>query len=116
MRHDVVHRLKRPRRNFAAGRQGASGDAIVRHSLLSRSLLHECGLPWYAVRAYYFGGPWSYGYSGWTDYAARNGIGCVPASLVKGGDGHVRVPIELMMARWAAPIKPPVALICAQEI
>jgi hypothetical protein len=35
---------------------------------------------------------------------------------VKGGDGHVRVPIELMMARWAAPIKPPVALICAQEI
>ena len=23
------------------------------------------GLPWYAVRAYYFGGSWSYGYSGW---------------------------------------------------
>jgi hypothetical protein len=43
------------------------------------------------VRAYYFGGPWSYGYSGWTDYAARNGIGCVPGSLVKGGDGIMYV-------------------------
>jgi hypothetical protein len=49
------------------------------------------GLPWYAVRAYYFGGPWTYGYSGWTDYAARNGIGCVPGSLVKGGDGIMYV-------------------------
>jgi hypothetical protein len=49
------------------------------------------GLPWYAVRAYYFGGPWSYGYSGWTDYAARNGIGCVPGSLVKGGEGIMYV-------------------------
>ncbi len=48
-------------------------------------------LPWYAVRAYYFGGPWGYGYTGWTDYAARNGIGCVPGSLVKGGDGIMYV-------------------------
>ena len=48
------------------------------------------GLPWYAVRAYYFGGPWSgpyYSYSGWSDYAGRNGIGCTPGSVVKGGDG-----------------------------
>lgn len=48
------------------------------------------GIPWYAVRAYYFGGPWSgpyYSYAGWTDYAARNGIACVPGSIVKGGDG-----------------------------
>lgn len=64
------------------------------------------GLPWYAVRAYYAGGPWCvaggtsgfgtaggfwagpYGcYSGWSDYAARNGIGCTPGSVIKGGDG-----------------------------
>jgi hypothetical protein len=47
-------------------------------------------IPWYAVRAYYFGGPWSgpyYSYAGWKDYAARNGIGCTPGSIVKGGDG-----------------------------
>ena len=48
------------------------------------------GLPWYAVRAYYAGGPW-YTYSGWADYAARNGIGCVPGTLVKGGDGIMYV-------------------------
>ena len=45
---------------------------------------------WDAVRAYYFGGPWSglgYSYAGWADYAARNGIGCVPGSAIKGGDG-----------------------------
>ena len=48
------------------------------------------GLPWYAVRAYYMDGPWSgvgYSYAGWADYAARNGIGCVPGSAIKGGDG-----------------------------
>jgi hypothetical protein len=35
------------------------------------------GLPWYAVRAYYFGGPWSgpgYSYTVWSDHAARNGF------------------------------------------
>ena len=64
------------------------------------------GVPWNAVRAYYAGGPWcsvgtglGYGtagglwggswtcYSGWPDYAQRNGIGCTPGSIVKGGDG-----------------------------
>jgi hypothetical protein len=42
------------------------------------------------VRAYYFGGPWSgpyYSYAGWSDYAGRNGIGCTPGTVVKGGDG-----------------------------
>ena len=36
------------------------------------------------------GGPWSgvgYSYAGWADYAARNGIGCVPGTAIKGGDG-----------------------------
>ena len=48
------------------------------------------GLSWYAVRAYYWGGPWSgagYSYAGWDDYAARNGIACHPGTVVKGGDG-----------------------------
>ena len=63
------------------------------------------GLPWYAVRAYYAGGPWcaagAYGYGygygpglnnyrcygGWADYAARNGIVCEPGTVIKGGDG-----------------------------
>jgi hypothetical protein len=70
----------------------------------------QSGLSWYAVRAYYAGGPWcgvgsaaGYGpagggwggswtcYSGWDDYAQRNGIGCTPGSLVKGGDGIMYV-------------------------
>jgi alpha-glucuronidase len=48
------------------------------------------GLSWYAVRAYYFGGPWSgpgFSYAGWDDYAARSGIGCTPGTAIKGGDG-----------------------------
>jgi hypothetical protein len=68
------------------------------------------GLSWYAVRAYYAGGPWcgvggttGYGtagglwggswscYSGWDDYKSRNGIGCDPGALVKGGDGIMYV-------------------------
>ena len=68
------------------------------------------GLSWDAVRAYYAGGPWcgagptGYGaaanagwagtwgcYSGWADYAQRNGIGCEPGTLVKGGDGIMYV-------------------------
>ena len=53
----------------------------------------SAGLPWYAVRAYYFGGPWSgvnaapYSWKGWADYASRNGIGCTPGTAIKGGDG-----------------------------
>ena len=49
---------------------------------------------WYAVRAYYFNGPWSgrgYSYAGWSDYAARNGIACTPGSAIKGGDGIMYV-------------------------
>src|SRR5215470_13228186 len=44
------------------------------------------GLPWYAVRAYYAGGPWSgpgYSYTGWSDYAGRYGIGCTPGTVIK---------------------------------
>lgn len=52
--------------------------------------VHSEGLPWYAVRAYYWGGPWSgdrYSYASWDDYATRNGIGCRPGTAIKGGDG-----------------------------
>jgi hypothetical protein len=70
----------------------------------------QSGLSWYAVRAYYAGGPWcgvggttGYGtagglwggswscYSGWDDYKGRNGIGCDPGTLSKGGDGIMYV-------------------------
>jgi hypothetical protein len=72
----------------------------------------QSGLPWYAVRAYYNGGPWcsvaggfgavGYGtaggwagsytcYSGWDDYKSRNGIGCDPGTPIKGGDGIIYV-------------------------
>ena len=55
----------------------------------------DATLSWYAVRAYYMGGPWSgtpangwpYQWTGWTNYAAQNGIGCTPGTIVKGGDG-----------------------------
>jgi hypothetical protein len=70
----------------------------------------QSGLSWYAVRAYYAGGPWcgvaggaysptvgvfgraSYTcYSGWADYKQLNGIGCDPGTLIKGGDGIMYV-------------------------
>ena len=52
--------------------------------------VHSAGLPWYAVRAYHWGGPWSgagYSYAGWSDYRARTGIVCDPGTVVMGGDG-----------------------------
>ena len=73
----------------------------------------QSGLAWYAVRAYYNGGPWcgvgstagfGYGaaggflgresytcYSGWAAYKQLNGIGCDPGTLIKGGDGIMYV-------------------------
>ncbi len=47
--------------------------------------------PWHAVKAYYAGGPWYYGSNGWADYAAHEGIGCTPGTLIKGGDGIMYV-------------------------
>jgi len=46
--------------------------------------------PHYAVTAYYAGGPW-YGYSGWDDYASRNGIKCTPGATVTLDDGQIYV-------------------------
>jgi hypothetical protein len=66
---------------------------VVRPGYAARAAyVHSEGLSWYAVRAYYWGGPWSgagYSYAGWADYAARNGIGCVPGTVIPGGDGIV---------------------------
>jgi hypothetical protein len=56
----------------------------------SAHYVHSAGLPWYAVRAYYWGGPWSgpgWSYAGWSDYRARTGIVCDPGTTIMGGDG-----------------------------
>jgi hypothetical protein len=54
------------------------------------SAVPEGGTPHYAVRAYYEGGPW-YGYSGWDNYKARNGITCTPGGMVKLDDGQMYI-------------------------
>jgi hypothetical protein len=64
---------------------------IVRPGYAARAAyVHAEGLPWYPVRAHYWGGPWSgpgYSYASWDDYATRNGIACTPGTAIKGGDG-----------------------------
>ena len=61
----------------------AQARIVVRPGYAARAAyVHSEGLSWYAVRAYYWDGPWTgpgYSYTGWDDYAARNGIGCRPA-------------------------------------
>lgn len=44
------------------------------------------GQPFYPQRVYYEHSPY-YGYSGWDNYAARNGIKCQPGSTTKLDDG-----------------------------
>ena len=54
------------------------------------AVLSGGGLPWYAVRTYYAGGPWSgpgYSWAGWSGYASSQGIVCTPGTVIKGGDG-----------------------------
>ncbi len=69
----------------------AQARVYIRSGYAARAVYYtNVGVPWYAVRAYYFNGPWSgvgYSYTGWADYAARNGIGCVPGTAIKGADG-----------------------------
>jgi hypothetical protein len=76
--------------NKAEARRLYVGPHYAAHAVYSNAT----GLPWYAVRAYYFNGPWSgpyYSYAGWTDYAAKNGIACTPGTGVKGADGILYV-------------------------
>ena len=78
-------------RRIAIDRQGRGADAGLCQGYPYRGgYARNEGVSWYAVRAYYWGGPWSgpgYSYAGWYDYATQYGIGCVPGSIVKGGDG-----------------------------
>ncbi|WP_246788300.1 hypothetical protein [Bradyrhizobium sp. CCBAU 53421] len=48
------------------------------------------GQPYYPARAYHGVSPY-YGYAGWTDYKAANGIGCEPGTMTKMADGHTYV-------------------------
>lgn len=48
----------------------------------------QFGQPFYPHRAYYGNGPY-YGYSGWSDYQARNGLKCEPGTLTKLDDGQM---------------------------
>jgi hypothetical protein len=68
----------------------AQGARVYIRSGYAANAVYAENPSWYAVRAYYYGGPWSgerYIYTGWADYAARNGIACTPGTPVKGGDG-----------------------------
>jgi hypothetical protein len=73
--------------------EAATRVYITRGYAASARYYTNTGIPWDAVRAYYFGGPWSgvnaapYSWAGWSDYASRNGIGCTPGTAIKGGDG-----------------------------
>lgn len=77
--------------SLSVGKAEAQARITVRPGYAARAAyVHSEGLPWYAVRAYYWGGPWSgdrYSYASWDDYAKRNGIGCTPGTAIKGGDG-----------------------------
>ncbi|MGY2846584.1 hypothetical protein ACVIWU_003543 [Bradyrhizobium sp. USDA 4509] len=48
------------------------------------------GQPYYPARAYHGISPY-YGYAGWTEYKAANGIGCEPGTMTKMADGHMYV-------------------------
>lgn len=82
---------------FASALSASIGQADARARVFitggyaaSAAYYTATGLPWYAVRAYQYDGPWSgpgYSYAGWSDYQTRTGIVCVPGTAIKGGDG-----------------------------
>jgi hypothetical protein len=79
--------------SLSIGEAEAQQRVYITRGYAARAAYVEPG-SWYAVRAYYFGGPWSgpgYSYTGWPDYAARNGIGCTPGTAIKGGDSIMYV-------------------------
>ena len=77
--------------SLSVSKAEAYSRLYVGRGYAASAVYHQAaGLPWYAVRAYYLGGPWSgqgYSYTGWADYRARTGIGCDPGTVVPGGDG-----------------------------
>jgi len=79
--------------SLSIGKAEAQQRVYITRGYAARAAYVEPG-SWYAVRAYYFGGPWSgpgYSYTGWPDYAAQNGIGCTPGTAIKGGDSIMYV-------------------------
>lgn len=79
--------------SLSVNKADAQQRVYITRGYAARAAYVEPG-SWYAVRAYYFGGPWSgprFSYTGWTDYAARNGIGCTPGTAIKGGDNIMYV-------------------------
>ena len=61
------------------------------------------GLSWYAVRAYYFGGPWSgpgYSYTGWDDYAARMALAATPARSSTAGTASCTIASRPNQLKW----------------
>ncbi|TWC00484.1 hypothetical protein FBZ93_105281 [Bradyrhizobium macuxiense] len=48
------------------------------------------GQPYYPARAYQGVSPY-YGYAGWADYKAANGISCEPGTMTKMADGNMYV-------------------------
>ena len=108
---NVDYRLCGAAHRWLVSRKRPSGDAArVTPYYYNPYIADQSGLSWYAVRAYYAGGPWcgvaggaysptvgvfgraSYTcYSGWDDYKPLNGIGCDPGTLIKGGDGIMYV-------------------------
>jgi hypothetical protein len=77
--------------SLSSTKAGAVARIVVRPGYAASSAYTFTeGLPWYAMRAHYMGGPWSgdgYGWASWDEYAKRNGIGCVPGPAIKGQDG-----------------------------
>jgi hypothetical protein len=73
------------------GGLGQGYYTVPHYSPYTAYIADSSGLSWYAVRAFYAGGPWYVGSNGWDDYAAQNSIGCTPGNLIKGGDGIMYV-------------------------
>ena len=76
MRSTAILRLVPAGRRIAVGRQGPSVYAGCGQALSPR--VGTAGGVW--------GDNWTC-YSGWADYAQRNGIVCDPGTVIKGGDG-----------------------------
>ena len=77
--------------SLSISKADAQARVYIRSGYAARAVyVGSEGLPWYAVRAYYSGGPWSgpgYTWADWADYATRAGIACTPGTAIKGGDG-----------------------------
>jgi hypothetical protein len=75
---------------YAGSPYYSAGVRGVRAAYVDSYAIPDTIRPHYAVTAYYAGGPW-YGYSGWDDYATRNGLKCTPGTTIKLDDGLMHV-------------------------